>query len=372
MKKIFIISLAALALAACARETDNGGDREVGLQIMPRLASSASVEVTRARQDGDFTVGTRVGLSIESADITMPVKYNNFYGLSNGKIDNKDSWSYYIDGLNYGTYLAGFKSWRNITVMGYFPYNEEVTDVEHIPFSLAQEDTLIPGTASTTKDKVISDHMVATTATKDMEETPSGGLVTLNYEHIMTSIDFNIYKTYQGPQVMLEKIRFEVDGTREFVINGTYTALNNGTVDVATAYNNDGESVQTLDVEYNFTLPTSSPSVATRPMIIMPPLEHDGTLGFEDATVTMTFFFVDANGDPFDFEDSADPQPKLSFNLSAVNNGTTGAPVYGGLRPGYKYTVSAYVGTYVRFEGLPIVNADEDMDTTTPPEHIEI
>lgn len=368
MKKILWILLTVSGFIACTNETENNPEEKdvVYIDIVPVVAGSIQSEVTRAMVDGAFDSDSRIGLSIASTSsaTSMHQMYTNFYSLFNGT-----SWGYYLNNTYNGTLLSGFASWGKISVMGYYPYNNNVTDVSAIPFSIA--DVTPPGIAETTEDRATVDYMVAKTKTKDMA-VPSGAL-SLEFDHLMTSITFYVRRSYQGPQIKLSKVKFEIDGNRYFDIAGTYNAKNPNMTDLSSNLN-VSDRVQTLEVNYTGSDKTFTYNTTYREALLLmfPQLKQIETDLSDDATVTLTFYFTDAFGSSYIFDDQNNAfdgqgNPQMSFKLSSILN--DGKP--NGFLAGWNYRIAASIGTYIRFEGAPYVVYKPLIDSTDP-EYIEI
>jgi hypothetical protein len=76
---------------------------------------------------------------------------------------------------------------------------------------------------------------------------------------------------------------------------------------------------------------------------IMPELRQDSLLG--DATVTLTFQFLDEDGSHYVFENISGGDPSVSFKLSDIKNTSND----NGLLAGYRYQIMGTVGTYTKF-----------------------
>lgn len=368
MKNILFICIALLSLASCAKEVGVGPDGDaVQFSIVPDVASSVSSgQLTRAKVDGVFASTDRVGLNITSSTPSANINamYSNFYATYNGV-----TWGYYVLGGNsyLGTILSGFASWGNISVVGYYPYDPAMSNVgadfTAIPFSIG--DVVSPGVGSTTAERAAVDYMVAGTKTKDMS-TP-GSDVGLAFDHMMTSLSLYWRRDYQGPQIKLTNVKFEISGgSRSFGIGGTYNAVNPNMTDPSSNLNVT-DNVTTLNIAFDQVF-TYSNGYRELPLLIMPQLRQTtGADGADDATVTVTLTFVDAFGSPYRF-DNFTGDPSFSFKLSDITNqGQTDK----GLLTGWNYRLAVNLGAYIRFKGAPYV-VDPALDDNTPPEHIEI
>jgi hypothetical protein len=197
---------------------------------------------------------------------------------------------------------------------------------------------------------------------------------------MMTAIDLYINRvvvlnnTSNMPVLRLGSVTFDITGGREFTISGTYNAIE---PDMAVMQNNltpDQTATQmtitypnATDINY---VNTPSTPLPARLLVIMPELRHiPATTGFEDATVTMTFSFVDQDGNEYLLEDVPNGKPSITFNLSEITNNGNDM----GLLAGYSYGITATIGTYTHFAApttgtptpphvnyTPLVDADED------------
>lgn len=381
MKKIIsIASLLAVILTACSRES--GPDsactgEKVSFRVVPTVVgSSVSGDLhTRARVTADdgFATGSQVGLAIEKAAApALAAYYDNFRALHNGT-----TWEYWLNNSPVGTMLSGFSDWNLITLRGYYPYDASVTDLSAVPFSIAAQGAA--GEASAYEDQVSVDYMVAGPQSKDMFSDPV--LLELEFNHLFTAIDVKLRKAYVGPALKLVRATFEIGGTREFGIAGTYNAKNPNMTDLGTNVSVTPLGIRKLDVSYNSSKKTFGHNTVfnagnTSPLIIMPELRQNAVAGNEDATVKITLYFEDTDGNPFVFEDVADDgngNPVISFALSSVDNTAAGSADRG-LLAGCVYSIEVAVGTYVKFSGAPvIIGRDiEDADNDDDSQFIEI
>ena len=357
MKKIIITGLLAVALVACTKESTTGpgaGGNEISLEITPTVAQTSQEEAieTRARVSGtSFSLGDRVGLFIAGSNVPASI-YDNILALRGGA-----GWGYYLNGLYNGTVLSGFSDWNTITLHGYYPYDANVTNLNSIPFRIADETSPGSGEAVATEEEVSVDYMVAGTKTKDMSTSAPTDYLTLEFHHLMTAIDINLTKPYQGPNLLLDRAVLEIGavgggggGTRSLSINGTYSANNSGIPNLS-AELTATTSVKKLTMNYTSTNKIVSHNSNRRsPLLIMPELRHNVTPGLEDAEVTITLYFTETNGDPYVFEDidsDGSGNPQIKFNLSDIAN----AADDDGLLAGKVYLINASVGTYVKFTG---------------------
>lgn len=346
-----------LALTSCIKETEltRPGNDEVPLHIVPTIieATAGGIDATtRAKITGAFPIGSVMGLRISAPAASPPIAsfYDSFYGLFGG-----DAWRYYLNDVSAGTVLSGLSSWGNIELSAYYPYDDAATDLTAIPFSIAT----LNGAEAVGSEMTLTDYMVAGTQTKNMTTgTPSGELA-LEFHHLMTAIDLLIHKTgnANAPILRLASVTFKIEGGREFVIAGTYNAIN---PDMTNMQNNINAAGRTTATQMTFTYP-SSPNISTtrgaRLLLMMPELRQNTDAGNEDATITMTFSLTDQDGSPYLIEGFADGNPVVTFNLSSItNSGTTDK----GLLAGYSYAVQAIVDTYIRF-------AAPATGTPTPP-----
>lgn len=344
-----MIFLLALATASCSEEIHDSpalnGTAE--LRILPQV--TGTVQTKAAVAGTSFASGAQVGLRLASSDQTLNDMYGNFYASYNGT-----DWRYFLNGTNTGTKLSGFSNWGTVTVMGYYPYNGNVTDFSAIPFRIAGDDGV------TTKEDATTDYMVAATKTKQMAD--GQGTVTLEFEHLMTYVYLYLYRQYQGPVLTLSKVTLEIDNSRSFVVAGTYNADNPDMSDVS---NIPGlitplKTTQKLEIATNQAISASAGTYATVPLVIMPQLAVING----DATVTVTLYFNDADGLPFYFDDHNGNNPVMTFSLSSVDSGS-------GFLRGKQYRLQATLGTFVHFDGMPVVE-DRPIDGNTEAEHIEI
>ncbi|MCL2561429.1 MAG: fimbrillin family protein [Rikenellaceae bacterium] len=361
--KITIFCLLTLAIAACSREVPyDMRDGTISFGIVPTIIESGSGEIapaaSRAKVDGVFPQGAMIGLGISapSASPALASFYNSFYGWFNGA-----TWFYYLNNVSTGDRLSGFSSWGAIEVYGYYPYNVAVTDFSAIPFRVADL-TGTPGEAEGTDATAMTDYMVAGTQTKDMQIPSPAGDLPLQFGHMMTAIEFVVNRSTvsSGPVLRLGSVTFEISGgspAREFVVSGTYTAIN---PDMTNLTNNvtPGDAATSMTISYPSGANITSTGASRRLLVIMPELRQTmGAGGADDATVTMTFRFIDQDGTPYLFEDIAGGNPSISFALSDItNSGTSDC----GLLAGYSYAVTATIGTYTKF-------AAPTTGTPTPP-----
>jgi hypothetical protein len=359
MKILACTLLAAVALASCAKESPEtaAGDM-VELRIVPTVVEATTGDigvVTRAKliiEGGQFPVGSMIGLAISAPTASPAIAsfYDNFYALYGG-----DAWRYYLNNINSGSTLSGFSSWNNIELYGFYPYDPSVTDLSSVPFSIA---TLNNGVGEGTETTALTDYMVAGTKTKDMNT--SSGELTLEFNHMMTAIELFIGRlTVTSPVLKLGSVTFEiVEGDREFIISGTYNAVNPDVTNMQNNINTAGSITATkMTITYPSSANISTSSATPKLLVIMPELRQNDTVGNEDATVRMTFSFVDQDGSPYLFEDITSGEPSVEFKLSDItNSGTTDL----GLLAGYSYGIKATVGTYTHF-------AAPTSGTPTPP-----
>lgn len=340
-----MIFLLAFAMASCSEEIHDSpalnGSAE--LRILPQV--TGTVQAKAAVAGASFASGAQVGLRLASSVQTLNGMYNNFYASYNGT-----DWRYFLNGTNTGTRLSGFSNWGTVTVMGYYPYNGDVTDFSAIPFRIAGDDGV------STRDEATTDYMVAGTKTKQMAT--GAGTVTLEFEHLMTYVYLYLTRTYQGPALTLHKVTLEIDN-RDFVVAGTYKA-NNPDMSNISGLITPLKTTTKLEITINQTISTGAGAIATVPLVIMPELAAAGG----DATVTVTLYFNDADGLPFYFDDHNRDNPVMTFSLSSVDSGS-------GFLRGKQYRLSATLGTFVHFNGVPVVE-DRPIDGNTDDEHIEI
>ncbi len=347
MKNILMISLLALALAGCSKESGNAGRKgDVEFRIVPTLAEELDRAGSRAAVGTYFDVGSNIGLRLESSAVTLNSIYDNFYASWNGT-----DWRYIINGSNVGTRLAGFADWGTVKVMGYYPYNPAVTNFDQIPFRIAEDN----GDAA--KDQALTDYLVCETKSKQMGIGASE--VSIRFEHLMTYLHFKLNRTYQGPALTLRTVTIEMTG-RDFIVAGTYDAKDPDMDDVNSLITPGTTANKlTISVEKAITNTGSGTTEHRVPLAIIPQLAvADGG----DASVKVTLNFVDATGAPFLFDEQGNPS--MTFNLSDIDGGA-------GFLMGKSYEISATIGTYVHFNGVPLVKA-WPIDTNTDPEFIEI
>jgi hypothetical protein len=383
MKHLLITLLLASGFASCAKETPQQQPTDgeaVQLKIVPTVMEAGAGNIgaaTHAKvEDNLFPLGAMMGLGISAPAATpaLAAFYQNFYALNGG-----DAWRYYLNGVNAGTVLSGFSSWNDIELYGYYPYDATATDLTQIPFRIA---TLNGAVAEGTDATAMTDYMVAGTKTKNMATPSPAGELTLEFGHTMTAIDLYINRvsvtnnSNNMPALKLGSVTFDIAGGREFIVAGTYNAID---PDMTTMQSNitPGETATQMTITYpqatniNYVAVSAVNPLPARLLVIMPELRHiPATAGFEDATVTLTFSFVDQDGTEYLLEDVPGGKPTITFKLSDItNSGTTDM----GLLAGYSYGVTATIGTYTHFSAPaggtptpphvnydPLVDADED------------
>ncbi len=370
-----LATIAMFILISCGYERPEhpAGSGAVPLRITPMISDSGESEVgviTRAKIDGEFTIGSTIGLGVSAPDAVPAISsfYKSFYGLFGG-----DAWRYYLNNINGGDRLSGFRSWGNIEVYGYHPYNPATTNLGAVPFEIAVSNGM---EALGTDATALTDHMVAGTQLKDMFTPDPEGDLPLHFKHMMTALAIAINRTggtQQFPELKIGRVTFEItDGNREFVVSGTYNAIH---PDMLAPADNitPGETVKKMTIEYlSSTLiemirEEQGLIVPHRLLVIMPELRHKAGAEFEDATVKITFEFIDQDGNMIELDNG---NPSVSFRLSDVTNVGTDDK---GLLAGYSYAIKAYVGTYTHFTAPvtgsptpPHVNRPELEDDTNP------
>lgn len=348
---IAFLSLLMLVFTACSKELGEKGDDVVTFGIVPTIIEAGSGDIgsvdTRAKLNS-FDSGLMIGLGINApgASPALSSFYNHFYGLANGTI-----WFYYLNNVNSGDKLSGFSHWGNINLYGYYPYNASVTDLAQIPFHIATVDG-VTGKATGTDADAFTDHMVAGTATKNMG---TGGStdISLRFGHLMTALELIVTRTHANvPALKLGSVIFEIGGNREFIVSGKYTAVNPtmsvpGTGDNIKEIGNVAKEMTIFYPTATYMTSTSKyATVNTQLLVLMPELKHNSTTGFENATVKLTFHFLDQDDKPYIFEGISGGNPSISFDLKDVSNSNTTDL---GLLAGYTYAVTATMGTYTHF-----------------------
>jgi hypothetical protein len=277
-----------------------------------------------------------------------------------------------------GSRLSGFANWNDITVYGYFPYNEAATDLSALPFTIAALDG---GEYRGSETTALTDHMVAAPVIKDMSTPNPAGDLRLDFRHLMTAVELLIHRAvgsdYNLPVLKLGSVTFEISGAggRTFAVSGSYNAktpmtapADNITVDATT---NKMTIHYPTATNIGYTpLPQTDANYPRRLLVIMPELRQKAVAGFEDARIKMTFHFTDTDGGHYQFDDYAPGvDPSVEFDLSSITNANGSDD--NGLLAGYRYAVRATVGTYIRFAipttGMPHVNyftgyTDEDVE----------
>ncbi len=370
--------IAALALAACGNDrTEQPAQAgEIPLRIAPTVIQSPEGMIeamTRGKVEGEFQIGATIGLGISApaAVPALPSFYDDFYARFNG-----DAWRYYLNDINNGDRLSGFANWHDIEVYGYYPYDPATTDLAAVPFRIADMDG---AEAKGTDATALTDYMVAGTQCKDMFTPNPVGDLPLQFGHMMTAIELVVNRALPEqsgmvhlPVMKLGRATFEItEGPRKFVVSGTYNAINPDTTNIAGNIT-PGQAVTKMTIDYlsstNITF-IRNPSVTPVPhrlLVIMPELRQNASAGFEDATVKITFDFIDQDGQIVEFDDG---KPTVSFRLSDVAN----AGKDNGLLAGYSYAVTASIGYYTHFVAPtggsptpPHVNRPDLEDDGTP------
>lgn len=337
--KIALSCLLALPTVSCA---ERGGDETVSFSIAPTVAETVPEDIaqsgTRAKVTGAFPSGSMIGLRITAPSATLSSVYNNFFAAFNGS-----AWFYYLDNVNAGDRLSGFSNWGTISVDGYYPYSNTVTDLSEIPFRIA---ALNGGVAEGTEVTVGTDYMVAATQTKNMIIPDPAGAIPLQFGHLMTAIEFEMNRSSSGvPLLVLTDVTFRISGgapARKFTVSGKYDAIS---PDMGKMTNNItvGDTADTMFITYPSAPKWTSSSVVRVLLVMMPEIRKAPT--DDDATITMTFRFNDQDGAHYLFEDIAGGDPSITFNLSDISN----AGNDDGLLAGWSYAVKATLGYYTKF-----------------------
>lgn len=363
--KMTFTGLLGFAAVSCGKEMAGGEvNGTVYFSIVPTVTEAGAAEieqVSRAKVTGSaFPAGTTIGLRISAPSASPAISpfYDNFFATYNG-----ETWLYYLDNVNAGDRLSGFSNWGRISVDGYYPYNNAVTDLAEIPFRIASMNGAI---AEATDAMVATDFMAAETQTKDMLIPDPAGALPLRFGHVMTAIEFEVNRSISSvPLLKLDNVTYEISGgspARKFTVSGTYNAispdLDNMTNNIAA-----GDTANTMVISYPSSFDITSLQVKSILLVMMPELRW--TSPADDATITMTFRFRDQDGEPFLFQEVGGGNPSITFNLYDITNGNNDR----GLLAGWSYTVKATLGHYTRFvaptEGTPMpphVNYTELVD----------
>lgn len=358
---LFIVSCGKGILAESEDET-------VFIKIEPTIMDTGMGEVsqadTRAKlSDSKFPDGSRIGLRLvaPTADPAISSVYDHFFGATNGVV-----FYYYLGNINTGDRLSGFSFWKDITVYGYHPYNNTITNLSAIPFRIA---TLNGEVAEGTETMVSDDHMVARPRKRDMDSTHTVGLP-LKFDHIMTAIELYVGRNVAStPILVLSKVTFEIlEGNREFTIAGKYNAIDPDTV---RSDNNITASEHAKKIVISYPPPTtsagkinSSNPYKTILLAMLPEMRQSENDYSDDATIKITFEFNDQDGGHYALEDfeNHNGNPYVTFKLSDVKNTNDD----NGLLAGWSYRVHATLGYYNKFKapdsGIPHINYNYEDD----------
>lgn len=327
MRKIIYICLLAIFFGGCTNSEEPIGSEGMEVRILPRVENTSTVDTRAIITGTEFPGGSSVGLAIYNTSTTNPHRagYDRIKAIYNGV-----TWAYYVDGSNTSAKLQGYDKIK-LDVVGYYPYNDLVTDVAKVPFRV--------GNTEATNE----DYMWAYQANQTIAQQP----ITLEFKHLMTCLEFRIRKLYAGPKLTIKSIVYSIAG-RDFVVAGTYDAKT-GEI-TATMTENKFGVVFDKTIKQSIDYPNLTTEVASC-AVMMPELIM--TSAGSDATVSATI--------DFDNESLINNGGTYTFKLSEVvdSSGTKG------LLAGKKYVVGVDVSNFVKYAGFPVcVDWLEDADET--------
>ncbi len=332
MRKIIYICLCSVALVGCSNNENVLEPGNVEMRILPQVENTSPAYTRTIITGTQFPSGSSVGLAIYNKSTTNPHRtgYDRIKAIYSGT-----NWAYYVNGSNTSTLLQGYNN-TNLDVVGYYPYNDLVTDVAKVPFRI--------GNTEATNE----DYMWAYQPNQAM------GTIPLTFNHLMTCLEFRIRKLYAGPKLTIKSIVYSIAG-RKFVVAGTYDAKN-GKISPTMTEDKFGV-VFDKTIKQSIDYPNLNTEVASCAVMMPELIVSDGG----DATVSVTI--------DFDNETLHNNGGTYTFKLTEVVD-SSGAK---GLLAGKKYTVGVDVSNFVKYTGFPVcVDWLEDADeTVTIPIEVE-
>lgn len=342
IRKLYIPALALLIAASCSKGPGAENGAETGLRLTPMVSQAPGGPTRAVVTTTTFATGTTVGYMVigssdEEAQYAGLPHLPGYDKITSTHTSTTGTWSYNIDGAYAGYSVAGQKTYGDIDIFGFYPYNASVTYLNRtaIPYEIG---VVSGATATATEAQASRDYMWATPV---IDHTMSNTAVPMQFNHAMTCIRFNVRKMYVGPQIYVRTLKFSMDNGRTFSLGGTYDA----TVSVPTLTSDPTKEVSEITVTYDKSLPANN--TGRYPFaLIVPELKTTGPL--DDAEMTVEFLFSDQeNPGGLDFHEGT----TYKFRLSDVQDAVNGD----GLLAGRLYNVDVDLSNFVKYSGTPTV-----------------